>query len=406
MLWTKEVEMVDSLDELKSSRSVYGKDFPNFEMLVTNIEFPAQEEGQPRGAESPKRGPVSTRKTDRLHDLRLLSSDWRSWHSIRWCWFLLCYFSWWQHSGNRYKMGRSSIVDVKNSIRDILESLFRLRLRESDQLKSLLELYDMEIHQKISVPNNYQKLKTMEKRWQDQKLRLRQIEARGKKKTSVRKETITVSATKPKIVRKNQKTLPPHLLSQPYHEVEVCRGREVSEAKVTMGPFFDNRADIVWMVLARERLQNVGIRLSANSLKMKRFVRRETSVCFRITRLMNNQKKSKKQLPKKKRKRREECCGYCEKCFTIGSVSQDSDALVSQGRKFRGKPDAESLATNSKDTIHKVHATSCEYPGKERTIVGKNKCQSSSSAKSLRYEFWGQVPWRAAMCPKQGSESC
>ena len=30
MLSVKEVEMVDSLDELKSSRSVYVKDFPNF----------------------------------------------------------------------------------------------------------------------------------------------------------------------------------------------------------------------------------------------------------------------------------------------------------------------------------------------------------------------------------------
>ena len=29
--------MVDSLDELKSSRSVYGKDFPNFEMLDAKI---------------------------------------------------------------------------------------------------------------------------------------------------------------------------------------------------------------------------------------------------------------------------------------------------------------------------------------------------------------------------------
>ena len=27
--------------------------------------------------------------------------------------------------------------------------------------------------------------------------------------------------------------------------VEVCRGREVSEAKVTTVPFFDNRADII-----------------------------------------------------------------------------------------------------------------------------------------------------------------
>ena len=33
MLWIKEVEMVDSLDELKSSRSENGKDFPKFVML-------------------------------------------------------------------------------------------------------------------------------------------------------------------------------------------------------------------------------------------------------------------------------------------------------------------------------------------------------------------------------------
>ena len=37
MLWIKEVEMVDSLEELKSSRSVCGKIFPNFEMLDANI---------------------------------------------------------------------------------------------------------------------------------------------------------------------------------------------------------------------------------------------------------------------------------------------------------------------------------------------------------------------------------
>ena len=46
---------------------------------------------------------------------------------------------------------------------DILESLYKLRIRESDQVKTVPELYDMEIHQKISAPN-YQKLKTMVKR--------------------------------------------------------------------------------------------------------------------------------------------------------------------------------------------------------------------------------------------------
>ena len=60
----------------------------------------------------------------------------------------------------------------------------------------------------------------------------------------------------------------------------------------------------------------------------------------------------------------------------MGCVSQDSE-----------KPDAESLGTDSKNTIHSVYATSQKYPGKERTIVWKNTSQKSSSAKSLRYEI-------------------
>ena len=32
-------------------------------------------------------------------------------------WFILCYPPWWQHSGIRYEMGRSSVIDVKKSIR-------------------------------------------------------------------------------------------------------------------------------------------------------------------------------------------------------------------------------------------------------------------------------------------------
>ena len=37
MLWIKEVEMVDSMEDLSSSRSVAGKNFPNFEMLDARI---------------------------------------------------------------------------------------------------------------------------------------------------------------------------------------------------------------------------------------------------------------------------------------------------------------------------------------------------------------------------------
>ena len=86
MLWIKEVEMVDSVDDLKSSRSIQGcTHFPNFEVLDAKIasalnkdhpEFLLQEEGQSGGTESPKRGPVSVRKTDRLPDLRVLPGHW------------------------------------------------------------------------------------------------------------------------------------------------------------------------------------------------------------------------------------------------------------------------------------------------------------------------------------------
>ena len=36
---------------------------------------------------------------------------------------------------------------------DIMESLYKLRIRGSAQLKTVLEVYDMEIHQRILMPN-------------------------------------------------------------------------------------------------------------------------------------------------------------------------------------------------------------------------------------------------------------
>ena len=96
--------------------------------------------------------------------------------------------------------------------------------------------------------------------------------------TSVRKETNAVSGMRVTIVRKNQNTMPPHLLSHPCHEVEVCRRKELSKAKVTM-PFFDNRADIVCKVLARDHLVKIGILPSVNLTKQKRVAKQEISKC-------------------------------------------------------------------------------------------------------------------------------
>ena len=54
---------------------------------------------------------------------------------------------------------------------DILEGLYKLRIRESEKLKTVLDLYNMETHQKKAGPD-YHRLKTMVKRSIEQNLRM------------------------------------------------------------------------------------------------------------------------------------------------------------------------------------------------------------------------------------------
>ena len=60
---------------------------------------------------------------------------------------------------------------------DILEGSYNLRIRESEKLKTVLELYNIEIHQKKAGPDNH-RLKTMVKRSIEQDLRNKNFEAR------------------------------------------------------------------------------------------------------------------------------------------------------------------------------------------------------------------------------------
>ena len=61
---------------------------------------------------------------------------------------------------------------------DILEGLYKFRTRESGKLKTVLELYNMEIHQKKAGPDCH-RLKTMVKRSIEQNLRINNSEARN-----------------------------------------------------------------------------------------------------------------------------------------------------------------------------------------------------------------------------------
>ena len=74
----------------------------------------------------------------------------------------------------------------------------------------------------------------------------------------------------------------------------MCRGKEVSRAKVILVSFIDNRANTSRKVLAQDRLVSVGILAHVISIKTNRDAKQGTSVCSRIIRLTNNRTKKPK----------------------------------------------------------------------------------------------------------------
>ena len=85
MQWITEVELVDSVGELRTSSSIRGISMPNFEVLdariasalnkiIHNSKF--KKENQSGGTKGPERGPFPSRQTDCLLDLRLLPGQW------------------------------------------------------------------------------------------------------------------------------------------------------------------------------------------------------------------------------------------------------------------------------------------------------------------------------------------
>ena len=165
VLWIKEVETVDSLDELKSSRSVYGKDFPNFEMLDAKIASALNKIIQ--NSQLKKKVSLEEQKAQkedqflRGRQIAFMIYDYfRVTCAHRTALDYADFFSVTLHGDNiqdfdtRWDEVLLSMSKIPSD--DILESLYKLRIREAEKLKNLLDLYDMEIHQKTSVLN-YQK---------------------------------------------------------------------------------------------------------------------------------------------------------------------------------------------------------------------------------------------------------
>ena len=182
---------------------------------------------------------------------------------------------------------------------DILEGLYKLRIRESEKLKTVLELYNIEIHQK-KAGLDFHRLKTMVKRSIEQNLRMKNFEAgngnyernavvknhgvkqreqrtlgdwwkivgNGKLTGSVRKKTIAVSDTiSTSVQKKHSRTLLRALLRSRMRKMH--RKPEVPEAEAQVGKWLDCRARITSKELAPLNSVKNGILQSACSTSQK-----------------------------------------------------------------------------------------------------------------------------------------
>ena len=172
MQWIKEVELVDSVDELRSSSSTRGISMPNFEVLDARI----------ASALNKIIHSSHVKRRISLEEQKAQKQD----RFLRGRQIAYLIYEYFRVTGahdsveNYADLFTSSLRNddiqefdskwdgillsmTKIPPDDILEGLFKLRIRGSEKLKTVLELYDLETRQKKLGPD-YHRLKTMVKR--------------------------------------------------------------------------------------------------------------------------------------------------------------------------------------------------------------------------------------------------
>ena len=177
--WIKEVEMVDSVDDLKSSSSIRGISMPNFEVLDARIASALNKINQ----NSHFKRKVS------LEEMKDPKED-RFLRGRQVAYLIYEYFRVTGANDSVENYADLFTISLRNddiqefdskwdgillSVTkippdDTLEGLYKLRIRESEKLKTVLELYDLETHQKKLGPD-YHRLKTLVKRSIEQEIR-------------------------------------------------------------------------------------------------------------------------------------------------------------------------------------------------------------------------------------------
>ena len=179
VLWIKEVEMVESMGDLKSSRSVRGTHGPKSELLrrencfsteENHPEYLLLEKGQSGGNERPKKKTVFLRGRQipfLIHEqFRVTGTD-SSVENYTDLFTIALRNDDIQEFDSKWDGILSSMTQIPFD--EILENLCKLRTRESEKLKTVLELNNMEIHQKKLGPDCH-RLNTMAKRSIEQEI--------------------------------------------------------------------------------------------------------------------------------------------------------------------------------------------------------------------------------------------
>ena len=153
--------MVDSFEEMKSSRSVSGKNFPNIGMLDAKMASAVNK--IIRNSHFKKISIEEQKAHKEVWFLRVRQIAFMIYDYFRvtgtHCTVLDCadLFSVTLHDDNVQefdtKWNEVLLPMSKIPSDDVLERLYKLRISESAQLKTVGELFKTKIHQKISMPN-------------------------------------------------------------------------------------------------------------------------------------------------------------------------------------------------------------------------------------------------------------
>ena len=187
MQWIKEVELVDSVDESRSSSSTRGISMPNFEVLdariasalnkiIHNSQFKRRISLEEQKAQKEDRFLRSRQIAYLIYDHFRVTGTHDCVENYTDLFTIVLRNDDIQEFDSKWDGILLSMTKIPPD--EILEGLYKLRIRESEKLKTVLELYDLETHQKKLGPD-YHRLKTMVKRSIEQDIRNKNFGSRN-----------------------------------------------------------------------------------------------------------------------------------------------------------------------------------------------------------------------------------